>query len=77
MKPSEHAEGVAEAYHNKVKEYGKPVVSCWMAGDLAEPGREILEKTGIPSYSSPEKAAIAISCMADYHEFISRVKKGK
>jgi acetyl-CoA synthetase (ADP-forming) len=77
MKPSEHAEGVAEAYHNKVKEYGKPVVSCWMAGDLAEPGREILEKTGIPSYSSPEKAAIAISYMADYHEFISRVKKGK
>jgi acetyl coenzyme A synthetase (ADP forming)-like protein len=75
MKPSEHAEGVAEAYE-KVKHYGKPVVSCWMAGELAEPGREILERAGIPSYSSPEKTAIAVSHMADYQEFINRIKKG-
>jgi acetyl coenzyme A synthetase (ADP forming)-like protein len=75
MKPSEHAEGVAEAYA-KVKRYGKPIVSCWMAGELAEPGREILEKTGIPSYSSPGEAALAISCMAGYQEFTHRMKSG-
>lgn len=75
MKPSEHAEGLAEAYR-KVKQYGKPIVSCWMAGELAEPGREILEKTGIPSYSSPEKAATAISHMADYQAFANRMRKG-
>jgi acetyl coenzyme A synthetase (ADP forming)-like protein len=75
MKPSEHAEGVTEAFE-KVRHYGKPIVSCWMAGELAEPGREVLEKTGIPSYSSPGEAALAISCMADYQEFTDRKKKG-
>jgi acetyl coenzyme A synthetase (ADP forming)-like protein len=74
MKPSEHAEGVAEAYE-EVKQQGKPIVCCWMAGELAEPGRKVLEGIGIPSYSSPEEAAIAISCMAAYHEFTQRVKK--
>ena len=74
MKPSEHAEGVAEAYE-KVKQQGKPIVCCWMAGELAEQGRKVLEEIGIPSYSSPEEAAIAISSMADYQEFIQRTRK--
>lgn len=78
MKPSEHAEGVAEAYQNNLKGFGKPIVCCWMAGDLADPGREILENAGIPAYASPEKAAIALSCMAGYREFAERVRlKGK
>ena len=75
MKPSEHAEGVVEAYQNKVKSTGKPVLCCWMAGDLADPGRKILEDANIPSFSSPEKAAIALSSMIDYKEFIKRFKK--
>jgi acetyl coenzyme A synthetase (ADP forming)-like protein len=75
MKPSEHAQGVVEAYQNKVKDSGKPIVCCWMAGDLADPGREILESANIPSYSSPEKAAIALSSMVDFQEFTRRIKK--
>jgi acetyl coenzyme A synthetase (ADP forming)-like protein len=75
MKPSEHAEGVVEAYKNKVQDTGKPILCCWMAGDLADPGRKILEDANIPSYSSPEKAAIALSGLIDYQEFTKRVRR--
>ncbi|WXG45948.1 MAG: CoA-binding protein [Candidatus Atabeyarchaeum deiterrae] len=75
MKPSEHAEGVVEAYNNSVKRQGKLLVCCWMAGELADPGREILENVGIPAYSSPERAALAVSCLANYNEFATRIKK--
>nr|MDO8098070.1 CoA-binding protein [Candidatus Njordarchaeota archaeon] len=78
MKSSEHAEGVVDAYQNKVKDSGKPIVCCWMAGELADSGRAILENAGVPTYTSPEKAALAISSIANYFEFKNRAlsKKG-
>jgi acetyl-CoA synthetase (ADP-forming) len=79
MKPSEHAEGTVEAYQNRIKDSGKPTVCCWMAGELADPGRKILENAGVPTYTSPEKAALAISSLASYYEFKNRslLKKSK
>jgi acyl-CoA synthetase (NDP forming) len=77
MTPSEHAEGVVEAYHNKVKVTGKPIICCWMAGELADPGRTLLENAGVPTYISPEKEALAISSMCDYNEYRDRVLSKK
>nr|MDO8132827.1 CoA-binding protein [Candidatus Njordarchaeum guaymaensis] len=77
MKPKEHAEGVVEAYQNKVKDSDKPVICCWMAGELADPGRAILENAGVPTYTSPEKAVLAISSMANYFEFKNRARSEK
>ena len=79
MKPSEHAEGTVEAYQSRIKDSGKPIVCCWMAGELADPGRTILENAGVPTYTSPEKAALAISSLASYYEFRNRSlpRKGK
>jgi acyl-CoA synthetase (NDP forming) len=77
MTPSEHAEGVVEAYHNKVKVTGKPIVCCWMAGELADAGRTLLENAGVPTYISPEKEALAISSMCGYNEYRNRMLSKK
>ena len=72
MKPDEHARGVVEAL-KQVKER-KTVVACWMAGEVAEPGKKILSENHIPVYSCPREAAHALASYIKYLEFIEKSK---
>lgn len=66
MKPDEHARGVVEALkHAKER---KTVVACWMAGEIAEPGKKILSENHIPVYSCPRGAAHALASYIRYLE---------
>jgi acetyltransferase len=45
---------------------GKPVVTCFMGGPAVRKGIIYLEKHGIPNYPFPERAATAMSAMAEF-----------
>jgi acetyltransferase len=34
----------------------RPVLTCWMGGEVVQEGREIFARAGIPTYSTPEEA---------------------
>jgi len=36
---------------------GKPVLASWMGGDSVQPGEEVLDQAGIPTYAYPDTAA--------------------
>ena len=54
--PKEMGKLSAEA----IKEYDKPVVVCYLAGDWVQKGREALEREGIPTFDMPDRAAKAM-----------------
>jgi acetyltransferase len=45
---------------------GKPVLGCWLGGELVRPGRDILGRAGIPTFDSPEAAIRAFLHMVQY-----------
>ena len=45
---------------------GKPFLVSWTASRAADPARGILRRRGIPVYSTPEKTARALACLARY-----------
>jgi acetyltransferase len=44
----------------------KPVLAAWMGGRLVEPGRQILNQAGIPTYDSPDRAVRAFMYLVTY-----------
>lgn len=48
--------------------HGKPVVACWMGGSRVSEGRELLRRSGIPTFNTPESAIDAIRCLWAYNE---------
>jgi acetyltransferase len=52
------------AGHLKSKPY--PVVTAVMGGVVAEKARDVLNRTGIPTYETPERAVRALSYLHDY-----------
>jgi acetyltransferase len=42
---------------------GKPVLASWMGGDAVEPGNQILDKAGIPTFPYPDSAAEMFTLM--------------
>jgi acetyltransferase len=57
---------VAEALASTVKGRKFPVFTCWMGGRGMAGAVEILNKSGIPTYESPERAVKAFLYMYDY-----------
>ncbi|MBX5457519.1 MAG: bifunctional acetate--CoA ligase family protein/GNAT family N-acetyltransferase [Thermogemmatispora sp.] len=57
--PTRTAERVVEA----VAGYKRPVLASWMGGSSVTAGREILTRTGIPVWASPDTAARAFCAM--------------
>jgi acetyltransferase len=47
---------------------GKPLLACWMGGPEVEPGENILNEAGIPTYKYPDTAARAFCYMWRYSD---------
>lgn len=50
---------IARVTSESIVNSGRPVLTCWMGGDVVREGREIFTRGGIPSYSTPEEAVSA------------------
>ena len=44
----------------------EPVLAAWMGGHGVEPGRQILNQAGIPTYDSPDRAVRAFMYLVSY-----------
>ncbi|MCP8317973.1 MAG: hypothetical protein H3Z51_14115 [archaeon] len=54
-------------------EQKKPIVACVMGGtEMAEEFRVRFEKSGIPSYSMPERAARALYSLMEYGMYLGK-----
>jgi acetyltransferase len=60
------AVGTAEALKPFAKVPGKPLLTCWMGGGEVEPGEDVLNAAGIPTYKYPDTAARAFYYMYRY-----------
>jgi acetyltransferase len=58
--------GVARQVIHVSKEAPKPVLAAWMGGESVEEGIELLNRMGVPTYSTPEQAAKTFSYMYSY-----------
>ncbi len=56
----------AEELRPYAKLAGKPLLACWMGGQEVEPGEDILNRAGIPTYKYPDTAARAFYYMWRY-----------
>lgn len=66
MTQIEHAEGVLEGL--RAAGVQKPIAGVWLAGDLGEPGKGLLESNRIPCYDDPALAALCLARAAEYAE---------
>src|SRR5208337_1113724 len=58
--------GTAEQLKPYAKITGKPLLACWMGGKEVEPGEDILNAAGIPTFKYPDTAARAFQYMYRY-----------
>jgi len=58
--------GTADALRPYAKIPGKPLLACWMGGKEVEPGEDILNAAGIPTFKYPDTAARAFCYMYRY-----------
>ena len=56
----------AEALKPYSKTPGKPLLTCWMGGAEVEPGEDVLNAAGVPTYKYPDTAARAFCYMWRY-----------
>ena len=59
--------GIAEIVGETAKSSAKPVVAAWMGGESVEEGIAILNRLGVPTYSTPEQAAKTFTYMYSYN----------
>nr|VFJ68308.1 MAG: acetyltransferase [Candidatus Kentron sp. FM]VFJ68884.1 MAG: acetyltransferase [Candidatus Kentron sp. FM]VFK18039.1 MAG: acetyltransferase [Candidatus Kentron sp. FM] len=57
---------IAKAVANVARGTGKPVLAAWMGGSRARAGMSILQREGLPVYSSPEQAVRAFLYLVSY-----------
>jgi acetyltransferase len=58
--------GTAQQLKPYAKVPGKPLLACWMGGKEVEPGEDILNAAGIPTFKYPDTAARAFQYMYRY-----------
>ena len=61
-RPKETALVVREVYKN----FDKPLISCFMGGEIVNPAIPVLHEAGIPNYKDPESAVKVLKSMMDY-----------
>ncbi|MBN1222743.1 MAG: CoA-binding protein [Candidatus Aminicenantes bacterium] len=66
------AENVALAVRNVVKNFDKPVAVCMMNGEVMKTARRQLERAGIPTFETPDRAARALENLARAAEILKR-----
>ncbi len=67
---------VAEALIDSMKNISYPMVTCWMGGRSAEEAVDLLNRSGIPTFDTPERAIRAFLYMVRYavnHEMLMEV----
>jgi len=52
----------------------KPIVSCWMSGDLVSEGVRILESGGVPNFPTPKRTAKAVWTSVQRGRYLARLK---
>jgi acetyltransferase len=60
--PEQLAEAVVQMAHKA----WKPILTVWMGGKTVQEGREILLKSNIPTYETPEEAVKTYLYMVQY-----------
>lgn len=60
---------VVESIAEYAEESEKPIVACAMGGEHTKPHADKLERLGVPTYPSPERAARAMKGLAKYGEY--------
>ncbi len=69
-------EATAEAVVRLARDgHRKPVLACFMGGQLVQRAHSILRDGGIPNYDSPEGAVAVIKAMADHVRWRARPKR--
>jgi acetyltransferase len=66
MYVGERAEMAAQDIVEIFRETEKPMVVCWIAGQMAEEGYKILRKAGVPLFKTPGECVRAISALVEY-----------
>ncbi len=56
----------ADALVEVAKQQTKPILASWMGGTTVQAGKEILNRAGIPTFSSPDAAARAFNYLWQY-----------
>ncbi len=46
----------------------EPILAAWMGGQGVEPGRQILNQAGVPTYDSPDRAVRAFMYLVSYRQ---------
>ncbi|MBC7499064.1 MAG: bifunctional acetate--CoA ligase family protein/GNAT family N-acetyltransferase [Herminiimonas sp.] len=67
-KPGIDATAIAQVLAEMQPTLGKPLITCWMGGDLVAEGRVILNNAAIPTFRTPEAAVDAFGNIAAFHE---------
>jgi acetyltransferase len=57
----------AHAVIRTLKDYRKPVFTCWLGGETAAEARRLFSDAHLPSYDTPEQAVRAAMHMVNYH----------
>lgn len=60
-----------------LKESKKPVLTCLMAGKWVAEAREMLEREGLPTFDTPERAMRAMVNMVDRRLYLERLAEGE
>ncbi len=68
---------VAKAISEVRDEVKKPLIACWMSGELVKDAIPILEGKGIPNFPTPSRAAKAIWALYERSKFLARHLKQK
>lgn len=54
---------------------GKPVLTCWLGKQAAEPARSLLQAGGLGSFETPAHAAQAIALLTRWHSLRARLER--
>ena len=54
---------------------GKPILACWMGETSVEPARHLLTRSGVPHFTTPERAVEAFSFLAQHHKNLGLSKE--
>jgi len=60
-------EAIAQAITELFKKTRKPILACFMGGEIAARGVSIIKQVGIPCYPYPEQAIVAFKAMVQYY----------
>jgi len=59
-------ESIAQAIVDMFRKSQKPILACFMGGEIAAHGVAIIKQAGIPCYPYPEQAIVAFKAMLQY-----------